>query len=576
MSTIDYDEIPKKRLGEALTAARTMIGLQEQEAADSIGISVRKLRHWESGRKAPGPDMAEAIGRTYGLDLGGNLPPRIPIVFDADAGGVIIADRVVAYTPGVSDNDDFLEGYVAVVRDLRGLDPETPIQLRSTDIQVLATVLDLTDNDLEDRLAFWMGQPPGSMVGVRHRLVLAAVVVGVVGGATVGAFMVDAPTAEAADSGPAIEQTFDGDDGPEPDADPFGPDGVDIANASVVEMELDDDDGGLVLDFSALQGEGDAPTFELDLSALDLDLEVEDEEPEPEPEPEPEAEPEPEPQAEPEPEPEPQPEPEAAADAEPQPELEAEPPAEADEAATAFAPALDAEDDEPGDDDVALEVAGTPTVDDWLAEGVLDEGDVNFVDMLELVEDDGEVSGVEPEAEPETDPEPETEPEPDPEPEPEAEAPDGENWDFDGTREWVRQNLDGGWVDGWQGDGVALTGTELWEASEGDTSVDLNGDGPGWFGRTIDTVEGETYEISFDMSGNPHGQRGEKSLNLTAGDEVASFTFDTTDISRNDMQWETVSMTFVADGDSTWVSFDSTTPGSVGAVIDNINVAPAG
>ena len=74
------------------------------------------------------------------------------------------------------------------------------------------------------------------------------------------------------------------------------------------------------------------------------------------------------------------------------------------------------------------------------------------------------------------------------------------------------------------------------------------------------------------MSGNPHGQRGEKSLNLTAGDEVGSFSFDTTDISRNDMQWETVTMTFTADGDSTWVSFDSTTPGSVGAVIDNISI----
>ena len=90
MSTLKYEDVPKKRLGEALQAARTMIGLQEQEAADALGISVRKLRHWEEGRKAPGPDMAEAIGRAYGLDLGGNLPPRVPIVFDAEMGGIII------------------------------------------------------------------------------------------------------------------------------------------------------------------------------------------------------------------------------------------------------------------------------------------------------------------------------------------------------------------------------------------------------------------------------------------------------------------------------------------------------
>ncbi len=150
----------------------------------------------------------------------------------------------------------------------------------------------------------------------------------------------------------------------------------------------------------------------------------------------------------------------------------------------------------------------------------------------------------------------------------------GDSWSFDGTREWVRQNLDGGWVDGWQGDGVALTGTDLWQAADGDTSIDMNGDGPGWFGRTIDTVEGQTYEISFDMSGNPHGQRGVKTLNLSAGDDVSSHSFDTTNISRNDMQWQHSSMTFVADGTSTWVSFDSTTPGSVGAVIDSISIAP--
>ncbi|MEM8708318.1 MAG: DUF642 domain-containing protein, partial [Actinomycetota bacterium] len=166
--------------------------------------------------------------------------------------------------------------------------------------------------------------------------------------------------------------------------------------------------------------------------------------------------------------------------------------------------------------------------------------------------------------------------EPEVQDDPEDAEPVGESWDFDGTREWVRQNLDGGWVDGWQGDGVALTGTDLWDASQGDTSIDMNGDGPGWFGRSVDTVEGETYEITFDLSGNPHGQRGEKSLNLTAGDEVASFSFDTTDISRNDMQWETVTMTFTAESASTWISFDSTTPGSVGAVIDNITISPVG
>lgn len=591
MSTLNYDDVPKKRLGEALHAARTMIGLQEQEAADALGISVRKLRHWEEGRKAPDAAMAAAIGKAYGLDLGGNLPPRVPIVFDTEIGGIVIADRVVPYVPGLTDNDDFLEGYVRVVRELRGVDPDTPIQLRSSDIQVLATVLDLTDDDLEDRLAFWMGQPAGSMVGVRHRLVLAAVVVGVVGGATAGAFMADTSVAaEPAADGPEISQTLDD------DLDPDAGNDVDLGTASVelagatIEMELDDDEGGLVLDFGAIEGDGfQGLDLEVDLSELDDPEPTESEPTESDTEPsgatdsnqQDDGDDGEQPQAAPQPPAEP-----APVDA----ELDSEPtsPSDSDgEALLSLGDAIAADAASDG------ELAGSPTVDDWVADGFIDESEESMVDMLDLVEDDGdveppipgddevdvEVAGPETE-EPEPEPdeagdaeEPESD-EPTEDDDPPAEAPQGENWDFDGTREWVRQNLDGGWVDGWQGDGVALTGTDLWEASSGDTSVDLNGDGPGWFGRTVDTVEGQTYEITFDLSGNPHGQRGVKSLNLTAGGDVGSFDFDTTDISRNDMQWETVTMTFTADADSTWVSFDSTTPGSVGAVIDNITITP--
>lgn len=622
MSTLNYEDVPKKRLGEALEAARTMIGLTEQEAADALGISVRKLRHWEQGRKAPAPDMADAIGAAYGLDLGGNLPPRVPILFDVDAGGIVIADRVVPYIPGLTDNDDFLEGYVKVVRELRGLEPDTPIQLRSTDIQVLATVLDLTDDDLEDRLAFWMGQPAGSMIGVRHRLVLAAVVVGVVGGATAGAFMADASVAaEADDDGAAITMTLDDDLHPDAGFDTdlgsdLGTDldaGPDIGTSavqpmnSVIEMDLDDGAGGLLLDFSGIEGDGfEGLDLDLDLSDLDLDVDgggtvpgdqpgadtghsdggstmpAEDHGAAGDTAPAPTSDTEPAPAdsgaaAAPAGDPEPTPEAAPNADTEPTGEASVAPAADSESG-----PTPPAGDGDSGDALVSLggtadseaiegELSGSPTVDDWVADGFIDESEDSLVNMLDLVEDDGPVDPPIPSADDADVAGPEADA---PADDVVAPEPSGDNWNFDGTREWVRQNLDGGWVDGWQGDGVALTGTELWSASSGDTSIDLNADGPGWFGRSMDTVEGETYEISFDMSGNPHGQRGVKSLNLTAGDEVGSFDFNTAEISRNDMQWQRVTMTFTADADTTWISFDSTTPGSVGAVIDNISVTP--
>ncbi len=148
--------------------------------------------------------------------------------------------------------------------------------------------------------------------------------------------------------------------------------------------------------------------------------------------------------------------------------------------------------------------------------------------------------------------------------------------DFEGTRQWARQNLNGEWAAGWRGDGVALTGNQLWHAASGDTSVDMNANGPGTLSRTIDTQAGVHYQITFAMSGNPHGQRGVKSLDVHADGETASFSTNTATISRNNMQWQTMTMDFVATGDTTDVSFQSTTPGAVGAVIDNITITPIG
>ncbi len=178
MFTPEYTTLSRRRLGEALEAARTMIGLCQQEAADAIGVSLRRLRRWEQGSERPARHMATRIAEAYGLEADAQLPSRTPIVFDTDAGGVIVSGHTIPYIPGVTPNDDFLGRYTATVRDLRGIQPDTPIQLRSTDIDVLATLLDLRDEALEDRIASWTGQHPGSMAGVRHRLVLAAVTVG--------------------------------------------------------------------------------------------------------------------------------------------------------------------------------------------------------------------------------------------------------------------------------------------------------------------------------------------------------------------------------------------------------------
>ena len=58
-----------------------------------------------------------------------------------------------------------------------------------------------------------------------------------------------------------------------------------------------------------------------------------------------------------------------------------------------------------------------------------------------------------------------------------------------------------GWTVG--GNGIDYVGS-LWDAADGDGhSIDLNSWGPGSVSQTVDTVAGQTYNVTFAMSGNP-------------------------------------------------------------------------
>ena len=58
-----------------------------------------------------------------------------------------------------------------------------------------------------------------------------------------------------------------------------------------------------------------------------------------------------------------------------------------------------------------------------------------------------------------------------------------------------------GWTAG--GAGVDIVDAALWNADEGSRSIDLNAFNPGSISQTIETVPGQTYNVTFAMSGNP-------------------------------------------------------------------------
>jgi choice-of-anchor C domain-containing protein len=123
-----------------------------------------------------------------------------------------------------------------------------------------------------------------------------------------------------------------------------------------------------------------------------------------------------------------------------------------------------------------------------------------------------------------------------------------------------------------------------WSASGGGRSIDLNGLTKGSLSQTLTTVDGATYKVSFDLSGNPDSRSdtndplyspSNKEVAVSAtGEAPMNFNFDT-NVEQNtlaDMKWKSFSYTFVATGTSTVLTFASQIPGAFGPALDNVDV----
>jgi choice-of-anchor C domain-containing protein len=114
-----------------------------------------------------------------------------------------------------------------------------------------------------------------------------------------------------------------------------------------------------------------------------------------------------------------------------------------------------------------------------------------------------------------------------------------------------------------------------WSAQDGTHSVDLNGTSIGSLQQTIATVAGQTYKLSFYISGNPDNGLGAPTLTASAGDQ--SFGLGYTLFPSNthtQMGWDFRSYNFVATGATTVIGFNSTTENCCwGPALDNVTVS---
>jgi choice-of-anchor C domain-containing protein len=113
-------------------------------------------------------------------------------------------------------------------------------------------------------------------------------------------------------------------------------------------------------------------------------------------------------------------------------------------------------------------------------------------------------------------------------------------------------------------------------ASPPSRSLDLNGLEPGAISQAFDTTLGNTYHVTFDLSGNPDCGSPAKTLTVNAtGGSTDTYSFDVGSVgnTRSDMMWAPQTYSFVATGPQSTLTFTSTTTGTAcGPALDNVAV----
>ena len=132
-------------------------------------------------------------------------------------------------------------------------------------------------------------------------------------------------------------------------------------------------------------------------------------------------------------------------------------------------------------------------------------------------------------------------------------------------------------IDGWTvGSGSIDWILTYWQASNGRFSLDLSGNGMGSIAAStgFNTVAGQTYEVLFDLSGNPDGCGGMRYLTLGLNNStVGTYSFNTTgNNTRSNMNWQTYSYIFTGSGGLTTLTFGSGNNSAYGPALDNVRV----
>ena len=150
-----------------------------------------------------------------------------------------------------------------------------------------------------------------------------------------------------------------------------------------------------------------------------------------------------------------------------------------------------------------------------------------------------------------------------------------------------------GWMVAWEGSAGngSVANLEIhggvagWEASEGNQYAELDSDFDGPTGsiqnesastrisQELNTVPGQTYEISFDFAARPGTDYADNRLGLYLDDVAWDTSLTRTNVDGTQPNWVTITRTFTAVKSTIIISFaDLGTPNSFGTLLDNVSV----
>jgi len=147
----DVDTI-SPRLCDAFMKVRQIRGFTLDQAALALEITPRELRGIESGSAHPEPEMIRRMADHYRIDaerLGTDVMiHRSDPAIDPEACVIWFGWLPIEYGSNEATNQEILGAVANGVRLLRSNDPTASVQMRSEELDLVLTLLDLTDEGL--------------------------------------------------------------------------------------------------------------------------------------------------------------------------------------------------------------------------------------------------------------------------------------------------------------------------------------------------------------------------------------------------------------------------------------------